>query len=119
MDRSNQRRLGQVRPLQAGLLIRELRESVGVTKNKLCAEIGMTLGQLSDIERGIQTVSLRRAYQISEALGVAVDKVVEEIVRDKLFEAGFRQVDMKIVIEKRVRFQPGIVEVAKDEKPQV
>ena len=84
--------------MRAGPLIREKRDQVGITRSKLCAEIGMTLGQLSDIERGIQTVSLRRAFQIAEVLKVPFDDVVSEILRDKLYEAGFREVELTVVL---------------------
>lgn len=87
--------------MRAGQLIRELREATGVSTKKLCAAIGMTLGQLSDIERGIQTVSLRRAHQIAEVLGVPFDEVVAEILREKLHEAGFREIDLKVAVVTR------------------
>ncbi len=99
------------------MLIRQLREEAGVSTKRMCAEIGMTLGQLSDIERGIQTVSLRRAFQISQVLGVSFDAVVTEILRDKLADAGFRNATVSVTTQPPVAAVH--VELATDEKPQV
>lgn len=94
--RSDQRRWGKAKLLRSGQLVRELRESAGITAKVICSTIGMAPGQLSDIERGIQSISLRRAHQIAEVLEKPVDHILAEILREKLVEAGFRYTDVEV-----------------------
>lgn len=90
MDRAEERRWGRAKPLLAGPLLRHLREAAGITQRRLCERIGMTPSQLSDIERGIQQISLRRAAQVAGVLGDSfLFGVLAAILQDKLEEAGF------------------------------
>jgi transcriptional regulator with XRE-family HTH domain len=98
MQRVEQRRWGKAKLLVAGQMIRQLREAASLTPKQLCSQIGMTLGQLSDIERGIQHISLRRAYQVATVLKHSFADVVSQILQERLDEAGFRYLRVQVVV---------------------
>lgn len=95
---AEKRRRGQAAPLHAGQLIRQIREQAKLTPRQLCREIAMNLGQLSDIERGIQHLSLRRARQMATVFGSPFDEVVRLVLQDKVQEAGFTDLRVKISV---------------------
>lgn len=92
------RRWGLVHAFGAGHLLRELRERAGVTPKVLCARVPISLGQLSDIERGVQSLSLRRAEQITAVLGNEMISIVRQVLQDKLDGAGFRYLRVELVV---------------------
>jgi transcriptional regulator with XRE-family HTH domain len=89
MNRSEERRWGRTTRLRGGALLRAARESAGVTAKEICRQTGMSVAQLSDIERGIGPLSLKRANQIANALKQPFVEIVQAILQDKLEEAGF------------------------------
>lgn len=89
MIRPQARRWGKAKLLSYGALVRAARELRGLRPREFCAQLGMSLSQLSDIERGIGTLPLRRARQMAEVLGVSFAEVVCAVLQDRLYEAGF------------------------------
>lgn len=102
---AEKRRRGQAAPLHAGQLIRQLREQAKLTPRQLCRQIAMNLSQLSDIERGIQHLTLRRARQMATVFGSSFEEVVRLVLQDKLQEAGFTdlRVNVSVVAHEEAR----------------
>lgn len=92
------RRWGTDKPLTSGPLLRELRDAAGISVREVCQRIGISQSQLSDIERGIQSLSLRRAKQISSVLQHSLAGVVERLLQEKLHDAGFDSLEVRIVV---------------------
>ncbi|MEY4987434.1 MAG: hypothetical protein RL567_1213 [Bacteroidota bacterium] len=62
-----------------GLNIRTIRNSKGMTIEKLAAEAGMEYTQLSRIELGQINTSLYQVYKISKALSVNICEIFAHI----------------------------------------
>lgn len=100
---AEKRRRGQAAPLHAGQLIRQLREQHNFTPKQLCKRIAMNLGQLSDIERGVQHLSLRRARQMATVFEEPLDELVTLMLQDKLVEAGFTYLQVHVTVNEEAR----------------
>lgn len=85
------------KPLKAGQLVRKARLEVQMTPRILCNRIGMTVAHLSDIERGIQHLSLRRAQQMANVFGLPFDQIVASVLQDRLDEVGFA--NLKVIVQ--------------------
>jgi len=55
-----------------GPQIRELRKSRGLTLTDLARRTGLSIGHLSQVERGLSTPTIRQLQQISAAMGVQI-----------------------------------------------
>lgn len=99
-DRFDERRWGRLAVLRSGQLLRELRELRQMSPKDLCTRINMTQAQLSDIERGIQPLSLRRARQMSVVLEAPFDEIVAELLKEKLADAGFDELSVLVTANK-------------------
>lgn len=53
--------------------LRELRTETGLTQEALARAAGLSLGVIRDYEQGNREPSLRSAFKLAAALGVAVD----------------------------------------------
>lgn len=100
---AERRRRGQMAPLSAGQLVRRIREEAQLTPGQLCKKIAMNVGQLSDIERGIQHLSLRRARQMAIVFDHPFDEIVAKMLQDKLDEAGFVGLHVEVYVNKAAR----------------
>lgn len=69
---------GRGEELELGARIRELRESTGMSLRKLARESGMSVGFLSQVERGLSSIALSRLRAISNALGYSISDFFEE-----------------------------------------
>ena len=67
-----------------GQLLRNLRECDGITLTDLAAKIGVSKQYLSDIERDRRDVSFAFAKKVSDAMGYAIEPMLEIIVRNEL-----------------------------------
>lgn len=56
-------------------LLRQARESRGLTVEEVAAQLGIPPGYYSQIERGERSVSAERAERIARVLGVSVESV--------------------------------------------
>jgi transcriptional regulator with XRE-family HTH domain len=56
-------------PEQAGLYLKALRRSRGLTQTALGAQVGVTGARISDIERGAGSVALAQLLQLIHHLG--------------------------------------------------
>lgn len=65
--------------LKLGMRIRALRSEKSLTLAALAGRTQISIGQLSEIERGISAPSLRSLRLISEALGIAVGRMFDEL----------------------------------------
>lgn len=82
--------------LRHGHLLRALREEAGLSQARLCQRIGMSPAQLSEVERGLQPLSLRRANQISKVLGSSFAEVVQAVLQDRVEDAGFSDLQVSV-----------------------
>lgn len=105
MIRNEERRRGRVALLAYGPLVRAAREAAGLSPKQLCACIDMSLAQLSDIERGIGSLSLRRVRQLADALHLPEADVLAGVLQERLNEAGFSKfrVQVQAVDESQIR----------------
>src|SRR5882757_4658771 len=84
-----------------GPQIRELRQQRGLTLTKLAATTGLSVGHLSQVERGLSTPTIRQLQLISSAMGVTIgwffrdpeprddeDRVVVRAGRRKVLDMG-------------------------------
>lgn len=65
-----------IEPAKLGQLIRKCRQQRKLTLTELCDKAGMSVGYLSQVERGNATPSLGTLAQISHALGLGLDYFV-------------------------------------------
>jgi transcriptional regulator with XRE-family HTH domain len=91
------RRWGRLKPLRHGSILRSLREESGLSQKQVCQAIGMSPAQLSDVERGIAPLSLRRANQLSKVIGKPFAEVVRAVLQDRIEDAGFEALQVVIV----------------------
>lgn len=97
-----QRRWGRLKPLRSGVLLRDARETAGLTLGQVCASfktavgVKMSASQLSDIERGIAPLALSRARQLAAVYGVDAGPIIEAILQDRLEDAGFT--DFRVIV---------------------
>lgn len=89
LNRAEERRWGRKPPLRHGKFLRAARESTGKTAKEVCRETGMSVAQLSDVERGIGPLSLKRARQLSKVLRQPFHEIVQAILQDHVEDAGF------------------------------
>jgi transcriptional regulator with XRE-family HTH domain len=87
--KAEERRWGRTRLLRHGSLLRAARERSEKSAKDICMQCGISAAQLSDIERGIGPLSLRRANQIAKALGQSFAEIVQAVLQDRVDEAGF------------------------------
>lgn len=55
-----------------GPLIRERRKELGLTLSDVAARSGLSVGHLSQVERGLSTPTIRQLQQIAETMGVTI-----------------------------------------------
>lgn len=89
-----QKRLGS--DLTFGMAVASARDIAGMTQTALAKKLGITRGNLCDIEKGRVTVSLKRAADIAEALGYPKKVLLRLAVQDALSEIG---IDANVTIE--------------------
>lgn len=66
----------KIEPAKLGQLIRKCRQRRNLTLKELCEKAGMSVGYLSQVERGNATPSLGTLAQISHALDLGLDYFV-------------------------------------------
>jgi len=72
-------RLGAYVDFLLGRKLRGLRKDKGLTLKELSARTGLSVGNLSQIERGVSSASLKSITLLSCALEVALDSILENI----------------------------------------
>lgn len=97
MASPDERRWGRAKPLKAGAVLRAIRERAQLSSKELCSRICMNLGQLSDVERGIQPLSLRRAKQLADVFPDSSTEIVQAALQDKLDAAGFESLSVHVL----------------------
>lgn len=65
-----------IKPAKLGQLIRKCRQQRNMTLKELCDNAGISVGYLSQVERGNATPSLGTLAQISHTLGLGLDYFV-------------------------------------------
>lgn len=91
------------------------RESKRVSNKDLCTALDMRPSQLSDIERGIASLALRRAWQISRHLGADFAQVIAAILQERLHEAGFTELRVSITSSENPSSQLAGVKLVREE----
>lgn len=61
-----------------GARLRARRKAIGKTMQQVATEAGLTIGFISQIERGLSTPSLASLYNVSKALDASVDLFVSQ-----------------------------------------
>ena len=61
--------------INMGKLIRFKRRSGNITQEELCNDLGISQGQLSKVERGIQELGAFNFVKITKKLKISLDKV--------------------------------------------
>ncbi len=62
-----------------GLMIREVRKKAGLTQEALAEAIGCSKPQLSLMESGQRTISIKRALSIEKALGIEDGRIIRAV----------------------------------------
>lgn len=61
---------------EVGQRLRALREARGLSQVKLAARLGLTQSNVSEMERGIRTVTSNVAIKVAQVLQVSVDDIL-------------------------------------------
>jgi transcriptional regulator with XRE-family HTH domain len=74
----------QIQPIDlkakaVGAVVRELREQVGYSQERLSAECGFDRTYTSRVERGIINPTVSRLWRIAEVLGTPLSRFVERM----------------------------------------
>lgn len=64
------------RMISFGKRIREVRRSKGISQEKLAELAGIDRSYMGNIERGEKNVTLKKAYEICDALGIEIQELV-------------------------------------------
>ncbi|MGE0024715.1 MAG: helix-turn-helix domain-containing protein [Hyphomicrobium sp.] len=62
----------QIDPMQVGIEIRDLRKAKRMTIKELSLATGLSVGHLSEIERGLASPSVKALRDVAEALGATI-----------------------------------------------
>jgi transcriptional regulator with XRE-family HTH domain len=74
-----------------GTLIRRRRRELGLTQGEIARRAGLSIGFISQLERGLVSPSLSSMVSIADALGKAPgDFLVQPLVQEPLTKAGIR-----------------------------
>lgn len=93
MNPAEERRWGRTKPfVRQGELLRGLRVQAGLSLRQISLRLAMSRAQLSEIERGIKPISLRRAKQIAGVLEVPCTQIIQAVLQDRLDAAGFEEI---------------------------
>lgn len=87
-----ERRWARAKPLRQGAVFRAIRVSAGLKFRDVCSRLKMDKSQLSDIERGIKPLPLRRAKQLAAVLDAPVTEIVQAVLQDHLEAEGVEAV---------------------------
>lgn len=67
-----------------GLRIRNARRKKGISQERVCEMVGLSLSHMSNIETGNTKVSLQTLIRIANAIGVSVDEFLcDEVTKSK------------------------------------
>lgn len=61
---------------QFGKLVRQHRERLGISQNKLADAVSLSRASIANIEAGRQQVSLHHVYRLAKALGIGVSTLL-------------------------------------------
>ena len=64
------------RMIAFGRRVRELRNSKGISQEKLAEMAGIDRSYMGNIERGEKNITLKKAYEICDALDVKIEDLV-------------------------------------------
>jgi len=87
----------RIDPAQVGIEIRDLRKAKRMTIKELSLETGLSVGHLSEIERGLASPSIKALRDVAEALGATISWFMHSIdggdprERDYVVRAGNRR----------------------------
>jgi len=59
--------------------IRHMRKAKGLTLSELAAKTGLSIGYLSQVERGVSNLSIKALKQVSDAMGVQIAGLFQEM----------------------------------------
>lgn len=86
---SDRRRWGRSPSLVcSGRVLSDARREAGLRLRDVCDATGVSIAQLSDMERGIGTTPLRHVEMLCSVLRIAPETLVAAILQDQLRAAG-------------------------------
>jgi transcriptional regulator with XRE-family HTH domain len=68
--------------IKVGRRIKRLRQAQELTVQELAARSKVSAGYVSEIERGLSTISVDKLMQIADGLGIGMDTLLEELPED-------------------------------------
>ncbi len=68
--------------IKVGRRIKRLRQAQELTVQELAARSKVSAGYVSEIERGLSTISVDKLMQLAEGLGIGMDTLLEELPED-------------------------------------
>jgi DNA-binding XRE family transcriptional regulator len=78
----------EVGPLSFGLFMRVSRTSLGLTQEELAKRLGLTRGNVCDIEKGRQLVSTDLALKVARKAGLPEKLALKACLQDQVRKAG-------------------------------
>lgn len=66
-----------------GQKIKEKRNKLGLTQEKLAEKCGISVGYIAHIERGSKSLSLETAVKIAEVLNVSIDYLIIDTIHEE------------------------------------
>jgi transcriptional regulator with XRE-family HTH domain len=70
------------RPLRLWEVLRHVREREGLSQTQLGKRLGLSATTVSELERGVKPLTVRRAEQMAAALGCRIRWRVERVSRE-------------------------------------
>jgi DNA-binding XRE family transcriptional regulator len=75
-------------PLSFALFMRVARTSVGLTQEEFAKKLGLTRGNICDIEKGRQLVSTQLAIKVARKAGLPEKLALQACLQDQVRKAG-------------------------------
>lgn len=94
-------------PLALGAEVRDLRKAKRLTIKALSEATGISIGHLSEIERGISTPSIKALHDIAQALGVTIGWFLHNAEESETAE---RKHIVRAGSRRALRFSSGVVD---------
>lgn len=64
------------RVIAFGKRVREVRKSKGISQERLAEMAGIDRSYMGNIERGEKNITLKKAYEVCDALGIEIQELV-------------------------------------------
>jgi DNA-binding XRE family transcriptional regulator len=79
----------EIGPLTFALFMRVARNSMGLTQEELGKKIGLSRGNVCDIEKGRQLISTELAVKVARKAGLPEKLAIQACLQDQVNKAGY------------------------------